>query len=412
MFVSERGVPILVLVAACVAGAHGFIDGLYCGRENCYEVLGVGRDTSKAEMARAYRQLARKHHPDMHKTQEAKSRATERFTLIATAYEILKDDESRKDYDDMLDNPEAVYRHYFRYYRKRMAPRVDVRIVLAVTITVISVVQYYGAWHRYRTAIDHLVTVPKYRLKAVEIARADGFYNPSRKRDRRRKVSAAPDPLRRTVLWSLPGGAEGRGGEPAPEDHRGAGGHPGRLQQAQLAAGAVGAAGAAARHPGPPGLVAGPLAVQVHPGGPGAGSRGEGVPDQAPHGPLPGAVGRPRGPGAPGLPQGPALAQGQVQGVEAAAGGGDEGQAGRERPLQELPALHEEPRPRPDQLRGLTLRPINYFLTLGRAGAATPRVPPTLRGLRARPCLETCKRSNRKLAAKCGIALGNRLGSC
>lgn len=187
MFVSERGVPILVLVAACVAGAHGFIDGLYCGRENCYEVLGVGRDTSKAEMARAYRQLARKHHPDMHKTQEAKSRATERFTLIATAYEILKDDESRKDYDDMLDNPEAVYRHYFRYYRKRMAPRVDVRIVLAVTITVISVVQYYGAWHRYRTAIDHLVTVPKYRLKAVEIARADGFYNPSRKRDRRRK---------------------------------------------------------------------------------------------------------------------------------------------------------------------------------------------------------------------------------
>ncbi|KAM7286693.1 dnaJ homolog subfamily C member 25 homolog isoform X3 [Ixodes scapularis] len=187
MLVSERGVPILVLVAACVAGAHGFIDGLYCGRENCYEVLGVGRDTSKAEMARAYRQLARKHHPDMHKTQEAKSRATERFTLIATAYEILKDDESRKDYDDMLDNPEAVYRHYFRYYRKRMAPRVDVRIVLAVTITVISVVQYYGAWHRYRTAIDHLVTVPKYRLKAVEIARADGFYNPSRKRDRRRK---------------------------------------------------------------------------------------------------------------------------------------------------------------------------------------------------------------------------------
>ncbi|XP_042145327.1 collagen alpha-1(I) chain isoform X1 [Ixodes scapularis] len=179
------------------------------------------------------------------------------------------------------------------------------------------------------------------------------------------------------------GGAEGRGGEPAPEDHRGAGGHPGRLQQAQLAAGAVGAAGAAASHTGPPGLVAGPLVVQVHPGRPGAGSRGEGVPDQAPHGPLPGAVGCPRGQGAPGLPQGPALAQGQVQGVETAAGGGDEGQAGRERPLQELPALHEEPRPRPDQLRGLTLRPINYFHTLGRAGAATLHVPPTLRGLEA-----------------------------
>lgn len=177
----------IVLVAVCINGAHGFIDGLYCGQENCYDVLGVTRDTSKAEMARAYRQLARKHHPDMHRTQEAKSKAAERFTLIATAYEILKDDESRKDYDDMLDNPEAIYRHYYRYYRKRMAPKVDVRIVLAVTITVISVVQYYGAWHRYRAAIDHLVTVPKYRLKAVEIAKAEGFYNPGRKRDRRRK---------------------------------------------------------------------------------------------------------------------------------------------------------------------------------------------------------------------------------
>ncbi|CAN8004045.1 unnamed protein product [Ixodes hexagonus] len=177
----------VVLVAACVTGAHGFIEGLYCGQESCYDVLGISRDTSKAEMARAYRQLARKHHPDMHRTQEAKAKAAERFTLIATAYEILKDDESRRDYDDMLDNPEAVYRHYYRYYRKRMAPRVDVRLVLAVTITVISVVQYYGAWHRYRTAIDHLVTVPKYRLRAVEIARAEGFYNSSRKRDRRRK---------------------------------------------------------------------------------------------------------------------------------------------------------------------------------------------------------------------------------
>uniref|UniRef100_A0A090XEL5 Putative molecular chaperone ixodes scapularis molecular chaperone n=1 Tax=Ixodes ricinus TaxID=34613 RepID=A0A090XEL5_IXORI len=188
MLVSERGVPILVLVAACVAGAHGFIDGLYCGRENCYEVLGVGRDTSKAEMARAYRQLARKHHPDMHKTQEAKSRATETVHRHSNG---LRDPQGRR-------VPEGLRRHAGQPTRPSTAttsgttasgwlPRVDVRIVLAVTITVISVVQYYGAWHRYRTAIDHLVTVPKYRLKAVEIARADGFYNPSRKRDRRRK---------------------------------------------------------------------------------------------------------------------------------------------------------------------------------------------------------------------------------
>lgn len=177
----------LLFTVLCVSTTQAFIEGLYCGKENCYDVLGITRETSKAEMARAYRQLARKHHPDMHKTQEAKAKAAERFTLIATAYEILKDDESRKDYDDMLDDPEAIYRHYYRYYRKRMAPKVDVRIVLAVTITVISVVQYYGAWHRYRTAIDHLITVPKYRLKAMEIAKKEGFYSANKKKDRRRK---------------------------------------------------------------------------------------------------------------------------------------------------------------------------------------------------------------------------------
>uniref|UniRef100_A0A6G4ZY57 Putative molecular chaperone molecular chaperone n=1 Tax=Rhipicephalus microplus TaxID=6941 RepID=A0A6G4ZY57_RHIMP len=133
-------------------------------------------------MARTYRQLARKYHPDMHKTQEAKAKAAERFTLIATAYEILKDDESRKDYDDMLDNPEAIYRHYYRYYRTRMAPKVDIRIVLAVTITVISAVQYYGAWHRYHAAIDHLITVPKYRLRAMEIAKKKGCLTRTRRR--------------------------------------------------------------------------------------------------------------------------------------------------------------------------------------------------------------------------------------
>ena len=39
------------------------------------------------------------------------------FQQIANAYEILKDEESRTDYDYMLDNPDEMYRHYYRYYR-------------------------------------------------------------------------------------------------------------------------------------------------------------------------------------------------------------------------------------------------------------------------------------------------------
>lgn len=68
------------------------------------------------------------------------------FSIIR--YEILKDDEARVDYDYMLDHPEEHYRHYYHYYRRRMSPKVDVRLVIAVTISVISVFQYYTARFR------------------------------------------------------------------------------------------------------------------------------------------------------------------------------------------------------------------------------------------------------------------------
>ncbi|KAI0214166.1 hypothetical protein LSAT2_000751 [Lamellibrachia satsuma] len=123
---------------------HGYIEGLYCGTENCYELLGITRrdeDQSRNEINKAYRSLARKWHPDRHKTKKAKEEAHEMFMKIANAYEILKDEEARNDYNYMLDNPEEYYAHYYRYYRRRVAPRVDVRLVVAVCITAISLIQ-------------------------------------------------------------------------------------------------------------------------------------------------------------------------------------------------------------------------------------------------------------------------------
>ena len=36
---------------------------------------------------------------------------------------------------------EEYYSHYYRYYRRRVAPKVDVRVVIVVSITVISIIQ-------------------------------------------------------------------------------------------------------------------------------------------------------------------------------------------------------------------------------------------------------------------------------
>jgi DnaJ family protein C protein 25 len=63
-------------------------------------------------------------------------------------YEILKDDGSKADYDYMLDNPEEFYEHYYRYYKRRLAPQIDVRLVIAVVLIVTSAIQYYTSWYR------------------------------------------------------------------------------------------------------------------------------------------------------------------------------------------------------------------------------------------------------------------------
>jgi len=63
-----------------------------------YEVLGVSRTATAEEIKRAYRQLARKNHPDLKPASE-KSQAAERFKEINEAYEVLGDPDKRAKYD-------------------------------------------------------------------------------------------------------------------------------------------------------------------------------------------------------------------------------------------------------------------------------------------------------------------------
>ena len=63
-----------------------------------YEVLGVPRTASADEIKRAYRQLARKQHPDLQPAAERPA-AAERFKEINEAYEVLSDADKRSKYD-------------------------------------------------------------------------------------------------------------------------------------------------------------------------------------------------------------------------------------------------------------------------------------------------------------------------
>ncbi|MDZ4228759.1 MAG: J domain-containing protein [Patescibacteria group bacterium] len=64
-------------------------------KRDFYEVLGVGKTASGAELKKAYRQQALKYHPDRNKAADA----AEKFKEISEAYEVLANPEKRKTYD-------------------------------------------------------------------------------------------------------------------------------------------------------------------------------------------------------------------------------------------------------------------------------------------------------------------------
>ncbi len=61
-----------------------------------YEVLGVARDASGEEIRRAFRKLAKEHHPDLNPDNKV---AEERFKTINTAYDLLSDPDKRGKFD-------------------------------------------------------------------------------------------------------------------------------------------------------------------------------------------------------------------------------------------------------------------------------------------------------------------------
>ena len=63
-------------------------------KRDYYEVLGISKNATKDEIKKAYKQLAKKYHPDINKENDG-----EKFKEISEAYAVLSDDNKKAQYD-------------------------------------------------------------------------------------------------------------------------------------------------------------------------------------------------------------------------------------------------------------------------------------------------------------------------
>ena len=73
-----------------------------------YTILGVAKNASQADVKKAYRKLAKQHHPDQNQDDP---KAKEKFSEVNAAYEILGDDDKRGQFDRGEIDPEGKPRH-------------------------------------------------------------------------------------------------------------------------------------------------------------------------------------------------------------------------------------------------------------------------------------------------------------
>lgn len=115
-----------------------------------YEILGIPRTASGAEVRQAYARLARERHPDRFTDPAEKAKAHEFFRDVTTAFNTLSNEKNRREYDlesqkPKVAVPEEIARHAFETGTAKLKAR-----------------DFHEAVQQFRVAARHMPNEPRY----------------------------------------------------------------------------------------------------------------------------------------------------------------------------------------------------------------------------------------------------------
>ncbi|XP_050950039.1 dnaJ homolog subfamily C member 1 [Labeo rohita] len=146
-----------------------------------YEFLSVNQDASSSEIRKAYRKLSLTLHPDKNKDENAENQ----FRQLVAIYEVLKDEERRQRYDDILVNGLPDWRQPVFYYRRvRKMSNGELGFLLFLILTV---GHYAVIWSIYlEKQLDELLSRKKKEKKKKQSSKiADEIKSLAQERNER-----------------------------------------------------------------------------------------------------------------------------------------------------------------------------------------------------------------------------------
>eukprot|EP00505_MAST-04D_sp_SCG-Rhode-Island_P002749 Stramenopile-MAST_4_protein_2749 len=160
--------PLLLNSCILVEADASWQEKLSWQMNDYYGALGVRKNVTKREIKKAFRTLSLQFHPDKFKdhinnADVSVEAAEKRFLGLAEAYEVLKDEVKRKEYDAIIESLPSSFRP--RFGESRLV-RIDAWGVVLAFLFVLSTVQFYGQTYKYNQFVKYWKTKEDVRMFA------------------------------------------------------------------------------------------------------------------------------------------------------------------------------------------------------------------------------------------------------